>query len=271
MKPGLLEQTTNPMMLNKGLKLRLPADMPVESVTINSGTYLVPSQGNEPRCILPKPDWRQLTQEEYDRLVSIQDVSLQESVSVINVDEQLRTVFEAHIARQLFGQHQLAPDQAKVVLEGFAQQAAQSLQIAGWSVRPVVCNATINPPNLPSTAFDFEHGSLVGLHFDNRETDFHLIAFNLGTAHRYLNFVNLERKALVNWPGLKKADVTSNLTQLRNLFFARYPEYPVVRIRLNPLQAYALNPQSVIHDGATNESGVPDVNFLMLSLVDQPH
>jgi hypothetical protein len=37
----------------------------------------------------------------------------------------------------------------------------------------------------------------------------------------------------------------------------------VVRIRLDPGEAYLCNAQDTIHDGSTNDRGVPDVALLM--------
>jgi hypothetical protein len=52
---------------------------------------------------------------------------------------------------------------------------------------------------------------------------------------------------------------------LRDAFFAAFPDYPVLRVRLQPGQAYLCNTQNTVHDGATNDEGLPDLSFLTLN------
>jgi hypothetical protein len=59
------------------------------------------------------------------------------------------------------------------------------------------------------------------------------------------------------------ADRYASIRHLTAAFFRSYPDYPVVRVTLPPGHAYVAVTQYVIHDGATNTLGQPDVAFLL--------
>ena len=131
----------------------------------------------------------------------------------------------------------------------------------------------VHGPGQPSTAFNFDTGAFMGLHIDNhqdlpldeRERARTLCAVNLGFTERYLHFVNLPVSELLELLAERGVAAPSRAEQLKDLFLARFPDYPVIRLALLPGHAYICNTQNTIHDGATPEGDLPDVSFLTMN------
>ncbi|MFD9970798.1 hypothetical protein ACFWYA_22100 [Streptomyces sp. NPDC059011] len=134
-------------------------------------------------------------------------------------------------------------------------------------------DCVVHRPGLVSTAFDFDSGHFVGLHIDNhqrlplghRDRSHVLFAVNVGLSHRYVVFVPQTVKGLLGRLGKlteSGLDETDSVA-LKEEFLVTYADEPVLRIRLEPGDAYLCSPQNLIHDGATNESGSADVAVLM--------
>jgi hypothetical protein len=114
----------------------------------------------------------------------------------------------------------------------------------------------------------------IGLHIDendvvpvNTKMDVrNRFSVNLGRNDRYLMFINLTIVDL--YRACKGYDPTPNLfysvSQLTEEFFALYPTYPVIRLRIRPGEAYIAPSQNIIHDAYNPESSHPDItlNFI---------
>jgi hypothetical protein len=132
-------------------------------------------------------------------------------------------------------------------------------------------DCVVNGPSQRSTAFDYAAGEFVGLHIDNHQNypldqrglSDRLCCVNLGRAERYIQFVPVTAGNLMRIvSGTNPAPIQSTV-DLKNRYFSLFPRQHVCRIRLLPGQAYLCNAQNLIHDGATNLSGYPDIAFLM--------
>lgn len=129
----------------------------------------------------------------------------------------------------------------------------------------------LNPPNVPSTAFDYDRGFCIGMHiddhqklpFDNRTAGFQLLNINLGLAERYLCFVNYSFLQLLEKVRSKTNVPIHTARELKNLFFTYFPEEPIYRITLKPRDAYIAVTQNFIHDGNTNLENKLDISFLV--------
>jgi hypothetical protein len=51
---------------------------------------------------------------------------------------------------------------------------------------------------------------------------------------------------------------------LAHLFFETFPDYPVVRIRVAPGEAYIAPTENMVHDGSTDEQSQIDVTLTVL-------
>lgn len=133
----------------------------------------------------------------------------------------------------------------------------------------------ITPSNQESTAYNYNIDEYLGLHIDthdqtpnsHRSNAWSLIAINLGTNIRYLNFVSLsfsaiceklmkKKETFMDWNEIKMPDLVCQ-------FFNQFPNHPIIRVELPPSYGYIACTQNFIHDGATNNKGDDDINMLI--------
>jgi hypothetical protein len=246
------------------------------AVAVNSGVRSESEAGDETPRFFPRDDWRSADPAERAHLVAAGPVPLPDAVSVLAADPALRDRFWEQVAPCVCDPDLAAPGQRQESLWDFGRLVADALA-AGAGLRPVALRSwdvQVTPAHRPSTAFDYRNRRYVGLHVDNhdrlpfarRREAFQLVCLNLGQAERYLHFVNLAVPDLIAAVGCGAAEAEARFPSVRHLtaaFFRRYPDYPVVRVTLPPDHAYVAVTQFVIHDGATNTLGQPDVAFLL--------
>jgi hypothetical protein len=120
-----------------------------------------------------------------------------------------------------------------------------------------------NPPNQPTTTHAHKDDSfLLGLHVDSwrpalidlRRDSPGRLSINLGLHDRFFLFVNADLMQLARMlddrgiPFDREDDSTHSL---RRTFMAAFPDYPVVRLRIRPGEAYLAPTENVIHDGSS--------------------
>jgi hypothetical protein len=115
----------------------------------------------------------------------------------------------------------------------------------------------------------------VGLHADHwdglplrhRHRARNRICLNLGREPRYLLFINLPMMDLFHAAGLRDPeDIYADFRGLRlgERFSQLRPEYPVIRLRIDPGEAYVLPTDNLIHDGSTEGSRYTDITLTYL-------
>jgi hypothetical protein len=90
---------------------------------------------------------------------------------------------------------------------------------------------------------------------------------NLGREARYSLFINLPLMDMFSYLGLR--DPEDIYADFRGLslgprFMRSRPEYPVIRLRIEPGEAYVLPTDNLIHDGSTEETAHPDVTMTFI-------
>jgi hypothetical protein len=110
----------------------------------------------------------------------------------------------------------------------------------------------------------------VGLHIDNqRGSSLHRISINLGSEPRYFLFINLsidQLYRLVLETDSKAVSKTSGSSRICMTFMQLFPNYPVVKLRVNPGEAYIAPTEHITHDGCTEGTESLDVFFTLRSL-----
>lgn len=127
-----------------------------------------------------------------------------------------------------------------------------------------------SPMNLVTTGYN-DLKQLVGLHIDNSTgrnqfitpPDTIRLCFNLGKEDRYFLYVNKTIEQLIEMVEVFEPVDRRSLTdtQLINLLIRYYSDYPVVRIRQRPFEAYIMPADNLIHDGSTEHSGSTDITM----------
>ena len=266
--------------LIRGLRLqRLPFDKTADlDLFLNSGTCLERRFPEHEQCFLPRDDWRPASERERDLLLSSQPVPAADAVTLVEIDPSLRDTFwEEILPRIVNASPAPTPEERSALLGEFAERIVASLSVrSSITARSLgSCDIAIVPPHRPSTAFNFKSRSYVGLHIDNqgkhsleeRRNAFQLLSINFGRAKRYFHFVNLSVPDILDALGIEiDADAEESFfasQALKDLFLDKFNEYPVVRVVLEPDQAYITVNKNCIHDGATNTEGHPDVSLLL--------
>jgi hypothetical protein len=137
----------------------------------------------------------------------------------------------------------------------------------------------ITDPGLPTVTkdeFGDDSSKFAGLHLDSwdglpfrfRARSRNRLCINFGREPRYSLFINLPLLQMFQHLGLRDPD--DIYTDFRGLylghrFMRECPEYPVVRLRINPGEAYILPTDNLIHDASTQGNQFPDITLTFLA------
>jgi hypothetical protein len=119
----------------------------------------------------------------------------------------------------------------------------------------------------------------LGLHVDSwegtalrqRASVRNRLCVNLGREPRYFVFINLGLAQLlraVGWNAARDSEVVTLFSG--HAFMCRFPDYPVIRLRLEPNEAYVAPTGNMIHDGAAPGGDQPDVALHLLGFFAPP-
>ncbi|MDI9885811.1 hypothetical protein QMZ92_15835 [Streptomyces sp. HNM0645] len=267
-------------MLNTGITLSVHCEaFHPSDVMISSGTRRladVPGIAADPTAVVPRDDWRHLTPPEREMLDPAPATPLNRMLTVLDLDaDSLKACRDELLPMLAAARDGNADEQAAqrgAVLGRVRERVLDAVgrRVGARSTRQGASDSVVHRHGLVSTAYNYEQRTFMGLHLDNHEdfplTERHrsllLTVANLGFTDRYVHFVNLRTTDLMLMLAAAGHTVPKTGHALKNAFFAAFPAHPVLRVRLSPGQAYLVNTQDVLHDGATNTEGLPDVSFL---------
>jgi hypothetical protein len=224
------------------------------------------------------PPWRDLSAREHDVLRNPTAPASPSKLYVFDFPPRLCSLFwERYIERVVSAGSDSA---RKATLEEFRQALLEAFgQVPGLKVCAVrTFDVMFAAPGSPSTAFDPRSRMFVGLHLDDHENlgfedrgrGFQLLSINLGQAERYFQFINHDAASLLRLVGGLPAlpAEARSAASLVQCVFRMFPDCPVLRLTLRPGQGYLAVTQDLIHDGATNDRGRPDVSCLLAGRFD---
>ena len=230
--------------------------------------------------VLPRGAWRRPTSAEVAILARRRRPPRRWSratpfvVTIVKVDDVLASPFRIDACRAAAS----AADWARFrEADGFRAELERTAPIAERfhdaraATDPLTVFAIVRKePGLESVAFDPTCGERVGLHFDNydrapfetRHLARNRLVVNVGETERHLVFVNLPMMKLRDVLGVPEGASVGNWSAylLRELV-ERRPDYPVVRMRIDPGEAYIAPTDHMIHDASTALSRGPDLSL----------
>lgn len=129
----------------------------------------------------------------------------------------------------------------------------------------------LSSPDLLTTTKD-QDGNLIGLHVDSwyknkiseRDQAPNRLSINIGLESRYLLFIN---QSLMKINSLLAQEFPNDERRngvgigLRTAFMENYPGYPVIKLEIQPGEAYIAPTENIIHDGCTIGQNYPDLQF----------
>jgi hypothetical protein len=207
---------------------------------------------------VPNGRWRAVTQDEAHDLFCRRSLGIHRTVGLARIvstevaHEMRAHTFELH---KFEGDHRACEEP---VLSQILRSAKRVVRIDG----PVMYNGVAkNKPGLVAVTYDRSRSARIGLHVDNWEhtnldnADFvpNRISINLGPDDRFFLFVNLTLREIQRNLGEQVRPLISKADLVR-AFFEQYPNYPVIRVKLKPGEAYIAPTENIIHDGSSVEA-----------------
>ncbi|MEJ1961755.1 MAG: hypothetical protein WDO56_09485 [Gammaproteobacteria bacterium] len=232
----------------------------------------------------PKDNWRPLTNEEQQTIVGVTDeTDLHSTVQVLAVPRSLiRTVRERIAPFVAAPNYDFDPGLMMVAADHLGDLvarmnewlAADVLSVPSWSMVSVRIG---EPGRVISSGFQGLHidlyGPLVQEQLASRYAGSRLVV-NLTDETRYVAFINLRLATMLSrYPQLRQLpqlmdaiDASMGATQsqgiVANAFMESFPEYPVIRLAVEPGQAYIAPTTAIPHEGLLGGSTAPDLLLL---------
>ncbi|HKU39365.1 MAG TPA: hypothetical protein VJR89_14505 [Polyangiales bacterium] len=235
-------------------------------------------------AIVPDERWRKPTEAECDALLAsgphAWDIAA--DVGVVRISDAVMAPLEA-ILEQTGARSALEPGRQELHVRHPAWARAYEALIdhvaARFALRPHtprVDRFAAGAPGLRSVTRDTVIGrkekSYVGLHLDSWEKvpafqqrgERNRICVNLGREDRYFVFVNLSLRKLRELLGAPAEPESPYARDLGPDFLKAYPQYPVIRLRLRPREAYIAPTDNLLHDGSSVCRSSPDLALHLL-------
>jgi hypothetical protein len=132
-----------------------------------------------------------------------------------------------------------------------------------------------NPPGLVTTTVDTRNNKFIGMHVDNwdaaplaqRDRAINRVSMNIGRQPRFFLFLPLsimEIASVMHGASRSGAEPSADHTALGRRFMERFPDFPIVRYRLMPSDAYIAPTENLVHDGSSAGQDETDEHFTIL-------
>jgi hypothetical protein len=253
-------------------------ELQIPRVWLSSGTQLAFDRvpGRMQYCegaFMPKEPWREPTPEESDLLWVKEPPLSYSGVGIVRLPPDILALLAASGIASLTTPLQVAEfknqekcHQLRDKLIAYFQPFCISDSL------PVISGMGGRQSGLSTATIDNKRGCRNGLHTDNWDTlplaqkqdSTNRICVNLGVDSRYFLFINLTERDIFEILGCPDSDVNKPWTrQLTSEFLKRYPDYPVVKLRIAPGEAYIAPTENMIHDASTAEMQHLDIKVMM--------
>lgn len=276
---GALLRPGVPLHGGPGLMARVTLSMgvrPAASLALQAAAY-------KPDAMVPRGPWRQPTPQEAIVLRSQQAAELGPR-SVVCILRPPADIFtELMHAIEPLGRAVASGEEAMInaILDRAAPLhravAGELTRLYGERGAPAARSIGIgwHPPGCPTVTSDGADRLKFGLHLDGwsqlpierHATEApNRITVNLGTEPRHFLFVN--QTVMTMGRALRAAGVAVpagiNPTDLAAAFLRHFPATPVIRLAVQPLEAYLAPTEEVAHDAATEGRGGIDLNLMVI-------
>jgi hypothetical protein len=261
------------MDLKQGIRIFVDKGL-TNRIELSQGTIEVKEINGWPcknRCFLPKEPWRTPDNKENKLLLFPEkERSRFNDVALVKLPKKLRQRFEAlnlgaHGTREALERITQTLEYKNLVKDTI-HYFERSSPLQGTAIPH---NIFLGDGNLTTTTFNKRDEFFIGLHLDSfeaRETPNkpearNRFCINLGKEARYLMFVNISFDKIAELFGSQPVLGGQNPYPVMHAFFDKFPEYPVTRVRIQPMEVYIAPTENIIHDGSTIGTSSPDVNL----------
>jgi hypothetical protein len=269
--------TLNNLLPGVSVSVEHGEKLAADRIQISPGTVLASKENFASDAIIPAPNWREPTFEELNTL-SISGASKTcnscEFVTVLRLPQEITQHFEfmsvaiaKHNKRSVVDNMFFHPNYRRATdalrRHCLAMGAGENLRLLGHFSNPAGEVAE------PSTSIG-NHGKYVGLHVDSWNSETMLnrdegyptrLCYNLGPEDRYFQFINISVRQIYL---LADYECSNDPNVFPQDFFHRHKNYPVVKIRVRPGEAYIAPTEVLIHDGSTVDKSLYDASVTFL-------
>ncbi len=274
--------------LKSGVQISFGDDLPtVDRFRLSDGSIeIAPDlypQYSHP-AFIPKLPWRQPTAAELASLTGSKDVGTTgETISIVKIPEQIISDLQDLIT---WGEHEYGESVVAEQIHAhpdydLARSQIQAYLLERYAISPDLdcrelmrCHVDLLTSSINAT--DYLPGKLfAGLHLDswdylpfrNRHRARNRICINLGNETRYFLLINLTLKQIFAELNLVDPDdiyQDYRGVRLPNKFMQAFPDYPVVRLAIQPGEAYIAPTENFIHDATSIGKTLTDWNITFL-------
>jgi hypothetical protein len=214
---------------------------------------------------VPVPEWRLATQEENSVLWSAAAPQTHRGVGIVRLlGAQLVRLFAER--SDIFER----ADDADTLKHPLIELLLDRIGNTGLAAKHVL-SARIghDQPGCITMTKAVDQDARIGLHFDRwdrlpvdeLEQSSNRISINLGPVDRHFIFLNQTASGMAAMLERANLRVALDVGVIGKAFMTAFPEYPIVRLRLRPGEAYIAPTENVLHDGSS--AGVQETNHYL--------
>lgn len=222
---------------------------------------------------VPQAPWREPTLAERTLLWADEPPPREIGIAIVQVPAAILTTF---IAAGV-GSAATVTDAKNRMREGCQAAIAQLVDFFApfclGDEPPVINGMGARETGLWTSTLDRQRGCRNGLHTDNwdklapdqKHQATNRICVNLGCEDRYFLFINLPESALLDRLGTSSSEALSKpwKREATQAFMRQQPDYPVVKLRIAPGEAYIAPTENMIHDATTLEKRQLDIKVML--------
>lgn len=260
----------------KGINDRIELSNGVECVSSLNGIAC-----RAPVYVARKP-WRRPSREEMSRLLaSEKDDNNYQFVSITPVPDFLKKQFEEIALYKCATVMEVnRVTQTPAYLKALQDTVTFYEKIAAEKNAAIPHHIYFGEPNLPNNTYNKKENYFIGLHLDSweqkasheRAAARNRICINLGKEPRWLLFYNVGYMDMGRMAGFAESFLHKphNPYEVLYKFFDMYADYPVLKIRIDPYEAYIAPTENIIHDGCTEGTVHKDINLAIRGYYRMP-
>lgn len=260
------------MTIIAGLKIYLDKQVK-DRILLSDGVYRVDTLNGivcKSPTYIPKKPWRNPTKEETDILTATKnDLSTHQTIGIVRLPGNLSAKFKKLDFSNCKNHHETSTLSATTEYKDLLNETISYYEkFADIRNSSIPHNIYMGEANLLNNTFNQREKTFIGLHLDSfernsetREGARNRICINLGKDPRYLLFYNLQFDQMAEMCKIKKVDRNGNPYEILHTFFEKFNTYPVIKIQINPYEAYIAPTENIIHDGSTEGTKNLDINL----------
>lgn len=224
-----------------------------------------------PKTYVPKSPWRPITKNEESVLISKSVKKKYTDISVLSLPRKLKKALRKLNFQKSINNSDIYFIQNSIEYRNIVSKLSQHFEVLNnISGEFEIHSIFFGEPNLKNNTFNTNEKVFIGMHLDSWEKKNYIerkearnrICINLGAEPRYLLFYNISIHTMAEYINLKNNAESLNINEIYKLFAAKYVNYPILKLRINPLEAYLAPTEFIIHDGCNQGTKTPDINLV---------